>query len=415
MFKKRPSVEEVFTPRQAQVNPNMYVERPQLEMELIRALKGSLHVIVHGESGGGKSWLYKRVLESENAVVRVANCANAVRFNSIASELQNLLDRNEKARQISHQDSVGGEVNLGIAKGDSNRTATYEIGKKEPLEAVLKDIRENARDNQLAVLVFDNLESLLKSEPLIRELANIIVLLDDERYASYNVKILIVGVPADIRAYFSKLDNLATVANRLQEITEVSRLDAQQVAKLVYKGFIEELKINVPSSVMETWQHHVFWVTDGIPQKVHEYCAKLAYACEDNGWDATNELLSKADKQWLSQSLVTSYSIVENAMNDRATKLGRRNQVLYALGRLLKRSFGVSDVEEIVRQDFPDSTEGITLAISQTLTYLAKLENPILTRTTKGNEYRFADPSYVMCIRSMLHKDGDVVQKVEVI
>jgi hypothetical protein len=58
MSTPKPKINQVFTPRKAIVNPAMYIPRPQLEKELKRAIEGSLHSILTGESGSGKSWLH---------------------------------------------------------------------------------------------------------------------------------------------------------------------------------------------------------------------------------------------------------------------------------------------------------------------------------------------------------------------
>lgn len=52
--------EEVFTPREPKVNANMYIDRPELETPLTSGLNDTKHLILHGESGSGKSWLYKK-------------------------------------------------------------------------------------------------------------------------------------------------------------------------------------------------------------------------------------------------------------------------------------------------------------------------------------------------------------------
>jgi hypothetical protein len=83
----RKSVDEVFTPRNSNVNSNMYVRRDELEKELRRAMGGSLHILIHGESGCGKSWLFKKILDEEKIFYLPANLANASRLGSITKEL----------------------------------------------------------------------------------------------------------------------------------------------------------------------------------------------------------------------------------------------------------------------------------------------------------------------------------------
>ena len=63
--KKRPKPDTVFTPRSAEVNEKMYVSRERQEEALKKAVGGSKNIIIHGESGCGKSWLYKKVFSEE--------------------------------------------------------------------------------------------------------------------------------------------------------------------------------------------------------------------------------------------------------------------------------------------------------------------------------------------------------------
>ena len=63
---KKLEPELVFTPRNPKVNGDMYVNRPNLETRLMDAIKGSKNIIVHGDSGCGKSWLYKYIFEQND-------------------------------------------------------------------------------------------------------------------------------------------------------------------------------------------------------------------------------------------------------------------------------------------------------------------------------------------------------------
>ena len=158
MFSTQLKPEQVFTPRSAEVNPEMYVPRPTLEKALKLALRGNLHIIIHGESGTGKSWLYKKTFRDAGVQFLVANLANASRLGSIAAELKNLIDREGNAVKTGYEEEKSAEVSAVVARGELSHTGQYDIGQMEPFEAALRFLRNKAGGNA-AVLVFDNLEA----------------------------------------------------------------------------------------------------------------------------------------------------------------------------------------------------------------------------------------------------------------
>ena len=191
--------EHVFTPRLAEVNKEMYVSRPHLEKALKTALRGNLHLLIHGESGTGKSWLYKQTFQNNAINFVVANLANASRLGSIAAELKNLVDREGAADKLSYSETKAAGVSAGVAKADINHTGQYKIGQMEPFEACLKHLNETSR-GQPSILVFDNLEAAF-TDPLLKELADLLILCDDDRYSKYKVKILIAVSYTHLRAH----------------------------------------------------------------------------------------------------------------------------------------------------------------------------------------------------------------------
>lgn len=402
MFFTKLKPEEVFTPRAAEVNADMYVSRPNLERALENALRGNLHIVIHGESGTGKSWLYKRNFSAAGVSFMVANLANASRLGSIASELKNLIDREGKSLKTGFEEEKSAEVGAGFAKGGLSHTGQYEIGQMEPFEACLAHLRNKA-GNHPAVLVFDNLEAAF-TDPLLKELADLIILCDDERYAKYKVKILIVGVPAGVKEYYYKTPHHATVANRLYELPEVTRLSQSECISLVARGFLEKLKYEV--SDQPGLSKHVAWITDRIPQMVHEYCLEAAFIGEEQR-ALVDAQLTEADNAWISKSLYHAYAVAEEHMNERDTKAGRRNQTLYALSLAEGEQFKAPEIESLIRREFPTSTESTVLNVAQTLSQLGSTERPIIRRSPKGDAYTFADPRYRMVLRSMLLKTSD--------
>lgn len=396
---------EVFTPRAAEVNEEMYIDRPELEGALRQAVRRSLHSVLHGESGSGKSWLYKRVFSEEGVPYMLGNLANASRLGSVNAELQNLVDRQERARKTGYSSATSGGVDW-VVKGAQERTVEYEIGEKEPFEAALEILSAYAGGRE-SVLVLDNLEAIFGDDEMMKELADLITLLDDARYAQYKAKLLLVGVPARVREYFAKTPARSTVANRLTELPEVARLTKPQVEELVRRGFVEKLGYAEEGADLDEIVEHISWSTDRVPQSVHEYGLELAYIAQERGGLLEADMLELADSRWLEAALANCYTAIQDAMNVRETKAGRRNQTLFALGKVESDDFRTSDVERIVRREFPESTEGKTLNIGGILSNLSSREPPIIKRSVKGDTYLFSDPRYRMGLRAMLRKQPD--------
>lgn len=401
------SPEDVFTPRSGtQLNDEMYVDRPELEADLTDAINGSKHVIVHGHSGTGKSWLCARVLKNLGAYVVTANFANVSRLGSLQAELKNILEREGSARKKGFSEKKSGGLHAGMAKADFERTNDYELGGKEPLEACFEHARKKA-GKKPACLILENLERIIEKPALLEELADTIILLDDPRYSQYGVKIIITGIPSGVKEYFAKTPNLSPIANRLHEVGEVGRLTPEQAAEIARRGFVDELELKTTPEDLARICEYVCWVTDKIPQRVQEYCLELAKVSRSQENVLQFWMVSLADKRWLRASFSADCTVIDGLMNANRTKANRRNQCIYALGGITIDEFKYSDVEDIVRTEFPESVKGTALNISGILGELANCECPIIKRSPKGNAYVFADPRYRMCIRAMLEKNAD--------
>lgn len=310
--------------------------------------------------------------------------------------------------KTEYSESKHASADAMVAKGGLGHVDTYAVGQRDPFEALLKRTRQRA-GRRPAALVLDNLEAAFKDKDLLDELANIIILCDDERYSAHAVKVIIVGVPSGLKEYFYKTPNQGTVANRLHELPEVSRLTESECADLVRKGFVDELGYGVDK--LDAVTRHISWVTDRIPQKLHEYCLELARVGLAARSVSTSDLAA-ADEAWLGGSMAYAYSAVEGQMNERETKAGRRNQTLFALARCPGEQFKAPEVEAELRKQFPTSTKGVTLNVSQVLSGLASDERPIIRRSPKGDAYSFVDPTFRMALRGMLTKtDAERVEK----
>lgn len=406
----RKPINEVFTPRKSDVNADMYVERPDHEKSLRRALKRDSHTLVFGESGNGKSWLYKKVLDAEGINYVVANCANASRIGSITQEICKAIISPGTVKKLGFSEEKTAEINACFAKGSLNHTGNYEIADDEPLLRAFKIF--NDADPSKKIVVLDNLESIFSSAILMDELADIVILLDDSRYSECNINILIVGIPNGVLQYFSQTKNVESVSNRILEVQKVDGLDSGQVMAIIRKGF-SQLQIPITGNTLISLSNHVHDVSLGIAQRVHEYCEALAYEVEDNDWVYDKSLLSKADRQWLMQGLRQCYQVVEAHLNSRATAVARRNQVIYCLAKISAHQFESSDIDALIRKEFPTTVPATNMGLGSILTDLSNGDSPIIVKNDKANTYSVKDPRYLMCIKIMLHKDTTAEQVVK--
>lgn len=398
----RKEITEVFTPRQGEVNTKMYVDRPLHERSLARALKRNSHTLLFGDSGNGKSWLYKKVMKENGIPYVVANCANASRLKSITQEICNCLIEPGTVTKLGFSEEKAAEVSAYFAKGGLKHSGNYNVSQEEPLLKAFKMFSEATSDRKIIVL--DNLESIFNSKELMDELADIVILLDDDRYASCNINILIVGVPNGVLQYFSETKNLESVSNRIQEVEKVASLDSGQVMEIIKKGF-DQLSIKITGQTLIDLSDHVWDVTLGIAQRVHEYCECLAYEVEDNEWKFDKALLQKADLSWLKQGLRQSYHVIETHLNSRETAVARRNQVIYCIAKIRQHQFDSNDIDALIRKEFPTTIPETNMGIGSILGELAKGDSPLLNRNDRNNSYSVRDPRYLMCIRVALYKD----------
>jgi len=410
---QRKDINEVFTPRGRNVNEEMYISRPELEKQLVRSVKGTKHSILFGESGNGKTWLYKHTFNKNNIDYKVANAGNISRHKSISETICNTIKGNVIHSKTEYSDKTHAKANTIVVEGGAEHENKYTIKVNDPLLEALESYSKKGKRTQTRVIVLDNLEVICSDDQLMKELESIIILLDDETYGFDNLKFLLVGLPQDILTYLRNQKNIESISNRIEELDEVKGFGYQEVRSLSKKGFIDLLRItSVGTMESDAIASRVFKSTLGIAQHVHEYCKDLAHCIEDNRWHFESDLYRKADAMFLKSSLRKAYLIVEEHLNKVNTKVARRNQVIYAIGKIIGHEFCSLDIEKIVKEEFPESICK-NMGIGSILTSFSLHEKRMLIRNKKTNTYSILDPAVLMCIRIILYKeDGKVLKYV---
>ncbi|RZT56972.1 AAA domain-containing protein [Sphingomonas sp. BK036] len=402
---KKPT--DVFTPRAAQVNDSMYVHRPKLEERLIDAIDSNKYIVIHGESGNGKTWLYKRVFAANNIHYDVVNLSNALVAGSLDAAFR------QKLGEMGYSQMVTQETNttVGIRPMGMGAETAMKTSQQFPLKsgfnALLERVAYRAAGRK-GVLVLDNFESIIGDEDSLKQLGALIISADDESTAAHGVQVVIVGVPGNLKETITRLTNAAPVANRLTEIPEVARMSEAEAHDLIKRGFIDELGLNIDQSITQSLYTQIAWMTDRIAQHIHELGLIVSQRARRNGDLITQQVLDDAVATWVEDSLSSDLAVIETSMNARETRAGRKNQVLYAMGQCKTEDFKYSEIETIVRDTF--SITDTQLSVSRILTEFGEAANPIIRRTPKADAWRFVSPKLKMAIRTKLHitPDGKV-------
>ena len=165
------SPESVFTPR-GEFNPKMYTRRPELEADFAKKIRSTSHLVLFGESGCGKSWLYKNFFSDNGVVFKTVNLADASRNDGIAAEiLRTVMGNKPQLTGFDEKKSGQGGVPL-VGAITLDHTKKYSIASKDPLREAIQYFRKEAGAGR-AFLVFDNLERIFEKPKLMDELADI--------------------------------------------------------------------------------------------------------------------------------------------------------------------------------------------------------------------------------------------------
>ena len=400
------SINDVFTPRSSEVNNEMYIHRRLEESELIEALEEGMHVLLYGESGNGKSWLYKKVLADKNIPYISVNLANASRLHSITQVIMNECIKDGDAVSTGYTEEKGAEGGIPLIKVGVKHQAQYKVQENEGLLRAYNSFNETFPVKK--VIVLDNLEAIFNTPDLMKELADLIILLDDAKYAKFQITFLIVGTKREVIQYFNQTPNTQSVANRLEELPELEGLDKEQVRLLIQKGFVELLEAPLSENDIELMTNHIFQITFGFAQRVQEYCLVLAKIMDTNEWKFKESQFQLANAKWLQKSLSNAKSIVSSHFNSRDTDIKRRNQVIYCISKLGHSEFSSNDIDELIQRYFSQTAKQ-NMGISQILINLSTGNDvrPALISPTSHKNYIISDPRFLMCIQIMFELNDE--------
>lgn len=413
IFKVDKQPNEVFNPR-GEYNPEMYIARPEYERSFRMALHSDLCILVHGQSGTGKTWLTRRVLTGQFLEYRVVNLATASTAGSINSCLKSIMSSEGWEIRTGRTERMSASANAGIANGKLETEKKFENYIDYFMEFLKFFSYRANHKNKKRYIIFENMEAILADDNLIKELANIITLVDDERVLKYKTKFIIIGATKDIHQYFRKVLNVNTIDNRVYELEDIGTLTTTQARQLVRQGF-EKLQLQFSSDeVKRDCIEEYVRITGGLPQRLHELCLIFSELCREYDQVVESALVKEGIARWIRTSLHKNYVFTARLLDNDGKENSFKNKVLYCLTQKDALYFTKEEIDAELVEDFPASTgEKLTLATTtRILNELCKCEPPLLcsSEDTFG-QYAFVDFKCALCLRAILSKDGERVYK----
>lgn len=414
IFKTSLNPGEVFNPR-GEYNSEMYVSRPEYEEEFGNALECDMCLLVHGQSGTGKTWLTRRMLENKHIYYKVINLASASNSNSIYSCFQSLMNREKWEIRTSYSEKKAAKFNASVAGAELETTTVYENSIDYFME-FLKFMLYRAKDKrQKRYIVFENMEAILDSEQMIKELANFITLIDDDEVAEFKTKFIIIGATKDIHEYFRKVLNVNTIENRVCELKDVSTLTFPQARELISRGF-DKLELSFENKDLKNnCINEYIRITGGIPQRIHELCLIFSQIARESDRDIGKSQIEKGKERWIRTSLNKNYVYISRLLNMENNFDSLKSKVLYCIAQLDTLYFTCEQIEDEVIQEFPIYSNGKRKSVTKILNQLCRCTPPLLSKTEDVfEEYSFIDFKCALCLRAILVKHDECVIKSDI-
>jgi len=393
--------EEVFTPRAALVNKSMYIARPDYEQELIRALRSKYHIVIYGDSGCGKSWLYKKVFDQLRVEYTTVDLSTATHADDVDLCL---LDALEQEEWVETERTA--ERTRGVMPGDIGyqQKGTIVSVKQEDsaLVQLCSTIRKKAGSRK-AFIVFENIEHAISHQDVVVELRSLLLALDDQRFAALDVQICMVGVPFDIKSLLTDGNKYQTISNRVVEISEISRMSKDQAKLLILQGFTTELGMDLESQ--EYCISQITYLTDRIPQYLHDVCLQVAFIAEENGSIINPKVISDAAHVWVETNARQSREFIERIVGPGKVHRSQKAKIIFAISKVESTFFYAQDVDTILREQFPATIGSSRIQLMKMLNKLSSGELRILKKDDQQDKFRVVTPKLRSVLRYCLAID----------
>ncbi len=401
----RSKPKEVFTPRAPRVNQKMYISRFEQERAMKRALDSNYCIVIYGDSGCGKSWLYRKVfadLGVSFSVLDLGTCQDQDDVDLI------LLDRIARLEEFEIQEKEE-ERELDIrpmrAGVREKKSLSYKRNVSSPFKRMCTLMRSEKNFTR-GVIVFENVEHIIDKPNLISFIQSKIMEIDNNDEANGDISIAVVGVPFELSKILSEGNHYQTISNRIYEIPEMGQLEPDQAEEFMKRGFIELLKLKF-SYDFDLCLRAIATATNRVPQYLHDVCLLASLAAEEADGEINQELVEKAIVDWVVSSDKSAFTLIDSIVSSDKSSGRLKSKVLFCLAQIEDPYFSKDDITALLEKFFPRYCDTVKPATKRTLSSLSKISTGILKASKDGNHFQIRTPAIRGALRSSLTLQQD--------
>lgn len=362
-------------------------------------------VLLHGDTGVGKSSLLKYAAEDEELDLLVVECLSSHSYDDlIETAVRKVVDVREVARTENRNlEATAGAsgkwfslITLkGEVKGGKGSSKSFEVVEQSPLDVLLTAMEKSGKK----LFVLDNFQNV-KDENTRTLVAQTMELMSDRANDTGDIKTVVIGIADDA---VSLIGGSGSYRRRTTEIG-VPRMPDDEIREIFSKGF-DLLDVTVPDDVID----QLVFFSDGFPYFAHLLGLYVARAARSKGSEVTDEVLESALARAI-QAVDESFSDRVRAAREAGGGVRPRKRIMEILADSPQRVWKASEViaEWERRYDDPRSDYAfLHVALAQ---LMKDKHGAILKRRGPRNKYiyQFADPQMRPFLRITAEAaDGD--------
>lgn len=407
---KKYYLESVFTPtKSAKLN---YIERPEIEISVTRALKiPGNQVILYGHSGGGKTTLIRNILEKQKRNYIVTSCIIGTTVNELiinAFDKLNPYYTSESNYKSSYK--ISSTLKASYFKIESNlSTETSEEVSHRQVRVLPVQLTFERLANFLGaaecVWVIEDFHKVDDTEK--QKLSDIMKAFIDIANDYEKVKIVAIGAVASAREVVSYSPDIKL---RIAEIP-VPLLNENEIREIITNG---SRLLNV--SFEENLIRDTIFYSNSLGSLTHQLCYSH---CEQMGIEKTsrknikigNNVLKKSIEGYVSQKSDTFQQKLDRALKQRKAKFENVKLILSAVIHLKKDEVTYNEILNKIKQWEPEYPQSNLTVYLKPLTTNENEE--ILRHDENSGKYSFSDPFFkAFCAMALERIEGE--QTIEI-